>query len=481
MNTGNLEPGQHYIKWPTLALLTFVTVIGFDDIIYPFQNQGLAVVFSWILMLFTFVVPYELIAAQLGSTFTENGGGLATWVRHTSNDTLGYWTSWIYWSSTLPYLIDVANSVIVSFSWLILGDNTLDKHMSNFWFGLFTFAVIAIFIILENRFKRSLEVMSLIGGAAMFIMAILFVFMTIVGVMHGNPIATQPFNWHAFIPKFDTHYWASTGLLIFAMSGAELGAAYILQMRDPKKEYPKAMIMLVIMTAFLTIFGSFALGVFFNAHHLPNDLKMNGAYYAFQMLGESFGWGKVLMYIFGAVQLAYMLAQLAVLIDAASRVLSSDTAVNYMPKWLLKTNRFGRPIHSYVLTSGLCLFLLLLSGTLPDINTVFNWLLNLNGIVSPYKTCWVFFAFLALRWKQDQFNSGYVFIKNKWGALAIGAWCFLFTFFSATVSFMPQEETFGSAAFTHQLWLNIFSVVVLFGMGFIMPLWARFEKRKAQA
>ncbi len=139
-----LEPGKKYIKWPTLALLTFVTVIGFDDIIYPFQNQGLSVVLSWTFMLFTFVIPYELIAAQMGSTFTENGGGLATWVRRTSNDTLGYWTSWIYWSSTLPYLVDVANSVIVALSWLVLGNNTLGDHMSNFWFGLFTFAVILI-------------------------------------------------------------------------------------------------------------------------------------------------------------------------------------------------------------------------------------------------------------------------------------------------------------------------------------------------
>lgn len=476
----NLESNHKYIKWPTLALLTFVTVIGFDDIIYPFQNQGLSVVFSWIFMLFAFVIPYELIAAQMGSTFTLNGGGLATWVRHSSNDTLGYWTSWMYWSSTLPYLVDVANSVIVALSWLVLGNNTLDKHMSNLWFGIFTFAIILIFILLENSFKRSLEVMSIIGGGAMFVMTILFVIMTIAGLLHGNPIATQPFDWSAFIPKFDTHYFASTGLLIFAMSGAELGAAYITKMRNPKSEYPKAMIMLAIMTAFLTIFGSFSLGVFFNAHHLPNDLKMNGAYYAFQMLGESFGMGKILLYVFGVVQLLYMLAQLAVLIDAASRVLSADTAANFMPKWLLKQNRFGRPIHSYVFTAGLCLFLLLLSGTLPNINTIFNWLLNLNGIVSPYKTCWVFFAFMALRAHQDRFDSPYVFMRNKYAALAVGAWCFIFTFTCATLGFMPQEAKFGTTAFTHQFWLNVLSVLVLFGLGFIMPLWARFEKHRQQ-
>lgn len=30
-----------YISWPVLGLMAFVNVIGFDDIIYNFKNQGL--------------------------------------------------------------------------------------------------------------------------------------------------------------------------------------------------------------------------------------------------------------------------------------------------------------------------------------------------------------------------------------------------------------------------------------------------------
>jgi amino acid permease len=183
--------------------------------------------------------------------------------------------------------------------------------------------------------------------------------------------------------------------------------------------------------------------------------------------------------MFAGTQLVFMLAQLAVLIDAASRVLSADTAVKFMPKWLLKKNRQGRPIHSYMLTAGICLFLILLAGTLPDINMIFNWLLNLNGIVSPYKTAWVFVAFLALRAQQDKFTSGYTFIKNKTGAMIVGGWCFLFTFVCATMGFIPQDTKFGTAAFSHQMWLNIISVIVLFGLGFVMPALARHQNKKA--
>ena len=50
-----IEPKKKYITWQVLALMDFVTVIGFDDIIYNFQNQGMAVVFSWIVLLFAYV------------------------------------------------------------------------------------------------------------------------------------------------------------------------------------------------------------------------------------------------------------------------------------------------------------------------------------------------------------------------------------------------------------------------------------------
>ena len=392
-----------------------------------------------------------------------------------------YHVEWMYWVQTIPYLVDVSNSVIVSFSWIILGDATLGKHMSTFTFGLLTFAIILAFILLENFFKDSLEILSLIGGGAMFIMSMLFVLMTFWAVTHGAHIATQPFNLEAFKPSFSLHYFSTTGLLIFAMSGAELAAPYISKMKNPKKEFPRSMWVLALMTGALTILGTLSLAVFFDANHIPQDFKMNGPYYAFKLLGEKLGMGSVLMYVFAVVQAFFMLAQLAILIDAASRVFAGDVNQKYMPSWLTKKNKNGRPIHSYTLTAGISLVLLLLSGTLPSINSIYNWLLNLNGIVSPYKTCLVFVAFLAVRYRQNEFSSDYVFIKNRKGALAVGFWCFIFTFVCATMGFIPQNAEFGTKQFDHELLMNFFFVFLIFGMGFILPLLRKLELKRGQA
>ena len=39
IETINFEPGKkHYMSWPVIALIDFVTIISFENIFYPFQN-----------------------------------------------------------------------------------------------------------------------------------------------------------------------------------------------------------------------------------------------------------------------------------------------------------------------------------------------------------------------------------------------------------------------------------------------------------
>ncbi|KRM98824.1 APC family permease [Loigolactobacillus rennini] len=472
---------RQYLKWPVVALMDFVTVIGFDDIIYNFQNQGLGVVTSWVVMLFIYVLPYSLMVGHLGSVFSAEGGGLTSWVRGTSGDKIGYFAAWFYWVVGLPYIVDVANSVVIAFGWLIHGNGDIDTYMSKALFGVLTTVVFVGFIFFEHLFKnKSLAIMSVIGGGSMFIMTILFVVMTVVALTTGGHIATQPFTPHAFIPKINGHFFTTLGLLIFAMNGAELAAPYVTDMKHPRKDFPKAMIMIAVMTAFLTVFGSFSLGVFFNAHHLPNDLKMNGSYYAFLALGQQFGWGKSLMYIFAITQAIYMCAQLAVLLDAGTRVFLGDISKKYMPKQLAKLNADGLPINGYWMTTAICAVIMFLGGLLPEINDIFNWLLNLNGIVSPFATCFVFWAFMLVRLHSQQYPTpAYTYIKSDRLGFLVGVWMFTITFFAAAAAFFPTDAQPGTQLWTDSLIMNIVATIGLCAIGVIMPIIARRQRENA--
>ncbi len=59
MQEEELTP-RRYMSWPVLSLLVFITVIGFENIFYPFQNQGLSVVVNWVILLVIYIVPVRL-------------------------------------------------------------------------------------------------------------------------------------------------------------------------------------------------------------------------------------------------------------------------------------------------------------------------------------------------------------------------------------------------------------------------------------
>ncbi|QMT84757.1 APC family permease [Companilactobacillus pabuli] len=472
-----LDTKKRYISWPVLALMDFVTVVGFDDLTYNFQNQGMGVITSWIIMILMYVIPYSLMVGQLGSTFDDDGGGLTSWVRETSGEFLGYFAAWTYWAASIPYVVDTANTIAVALGWVVNGNANLQTQMSNSSFALFTLLIFVFFIIIQSRFEHSLEVLSTIGGIAMFGMTVLFVIMTVTALGMGGHIATKPLTVHTIVPTFNLHYLMTLGFLIFAINGAERIAPFVTKMRNPNRDFPKAMIMLSIMTGFLTIFGSFSLGVFFNAYHLPDDLKINGSYYAFQALGQRFHMGNTLMYVFAFTEIFYLAALLAVLLNAMTRMLISDTGNRYMPKFLRKTNSAGLPINGYILTVGLSAFIMFLGILLPNMKDIFNWLLNLNGIISPGVTCWIFWSFIKIRMNDDKYKSGYVYIKNKKLSLAVGWWCLILTGVATIAAVGPQDVPFGSTMWWYELVINFVAIIVLIGLGFVLPYITKRERR----
>lgn len=458
------------ITWPVLTLMALCTVIGLDDIMYNFQNQGMPVITSWIIMCLLYVTPYSLMVGQLGSTFSEEGGGLSSWVRGTDGEFLGYFTAWTYWAASIPYAVDSANEIIVDLGWALTGSKGFQDKIPTTMFAALTFVVFIVFIIVEHHFANSMEFLSSIGGGLMVIMTVLFVFLAFVGLAKsGGHMATQPFTWHTIIPKFDLHYWSTVGMLIYAMNGCELVAPYVTKMKKPKSDFPKAMITLAIMTAFLTILGSFALGIYFDAYHIPNDLKMNGAYYVFDMVGKQFGMGKFLLYLWAWTSLLFNCALVAVLLDAMTRMLISDTGDKYMPKFLRKKDKNGLPINGYILTVALSSFIMILGIFLPDMNDIFNWLLNLNSIVSPGVTCWIFYSFMRVRKNSKKYPSKYVYIKNDKLAWLVGLALLVVTAVATILGFAPQDVKQGSGLWWYELIINIVAVIVLIGLGTILP------------
>lgn len=466
------------IRWYNLALMAFVSVWGFGNVVNNFANQGLTVVVSWILIIALYFVPYALMVGELGSTFKDGKGGVSTWIRQTMGPTLAYFAGWTYWVVHVPYLAQKPQAVLIALGWAVKQDGTFISNMNTLLAQSLTLVVFLVFLWVASRGITSLKKIGTIAGTSVFVMSMLYILLMVAApAIRGIEIATTNITLKSIIPNFDFTYFTTLSMLVFAVGGAEKISPYVNNMNKPSNEFPRGMIVLAAMVAISALLGSMAMGMMFDANNIPKDLMMNGQYYAFKMLGEYYGLGNLFLIIYA---IANMLAQISALvfsIDAPLKVLIGDADKNYIPRKLTKTNKYGAPINGYAMTAILVGILIMVPALgIGDMNALFDWLLKLNSVVMPLRYLWVFLAFIMLKKLSDKFNSDYKFVKNNKVALGFGIWCFIFTAFACLMGMFPKGVETYSGEWWFQISLTIITIVVLLGLGAILPKIAKKDK-----
>lgn len=469
---------ERKLRWYNLALMAFVAVWGFGNVVNNFANQGLTVIVSWILIIGLYFVPYALMVGELGSVFKDGKAGVSSWIRETMGAQLAYFAGWTYWVVHIPYLAQKPQAILIALGWAIEGDGNLVNGMNTMVAQTIILALFLFFVWVASRGVTSLKRIGTIAGTATFVMSMLYILLVITApALTGMSIATANISFHTIVPKFDFTYLTTLSMLVFAVGGAEKISPYVNNTNNPSKEFPKGMIVLAIMVTISAILGSIAMGMMFDANAIPKDLMMNGQYYAFKMLGQYYGVGNVFLIIYAIANMTAQVSALVFSIDAPLKVLLADTDENYVPKALTKVNKHGAPINGYYMTTILVGILIIVPALgIGDMNELFNWLLKLNSVVMPLRYLWVFLAFIALKKAADKYKSEYKFVKNDKLALIFGVWCFVFTAFACIMGMFPTGiETF-SGDWWFRLGLNVITPFVLLGLGLILPKIARKKK-----
>lgn len=459
------------LRWHNLALMAFVMVWGFGNVVNNYANQGLAVVTSWILIFSLYFVPYALMVGELGSAFKDSKGGVSAWIRSTTGAKLAYLAGWTYWVVHIPYLAQKPQSVLISFSWIFFQSGKVVKEFNPLILQSITLAIFIFFVWVASRGINSLKKIGTIAGTSMFVMSILYILLAIAApALTGLKAATPNITLKSFIPNFNFQYFTTISMLVFAVGGAEKISPYVNNTKNPSKEFPKGMIVLAGMVALSAILGSVAMGLMFDSNNIPADLKMNGQFYAFKMLGEYYGLGNLLLIIYAIANAAAQVSALLFSIDAPLKVLLADGDRNFIPVALTKTNKNGAPINGYKMTTVLVSILIIIPALgIGDMNTLFNWLLDLNSVVMPMRYLWVFLAYMLLKMGRSKFTSDYKFVKNNKFGFAIGLWCFVFTAFACIMGMFPKGVEAFSSEWIFQISLNILTPIVLIMLGFILP------------
>nr|WP_320147134.1 amino acid permease [uncultured Anaeromusa sp.] len=463
------------LRWYNLAVMAFIMVWGFGNVVNNYANQGLTVIVSWILINALYFIPYALMVGELGSTFKEGKAGVSTWMRATTGPLLAYLAGWTYWVVHVPYLAQKPQMILVAMGWGVFQDGKFVKMFSPMVLQLMTLALFLFFLWVASRGITSLKRIGMVAGTSMLVMSFLYILLMLAApAIRGVASATADLSLHTFIPNFDFTYFTTISMLVFAVGGSEKIAPYVNNTHNASKEFPRGMIILAVLVVLSALLGSLAMGLMFDSNNIPKDLKMNGQYYAFQLLGQYYGVGNLFLMLYAFAQFAGQISALVFSIDAPLKVMLAEGDSKYIPNILTKTNEHGAPINGYKLTAVLVGILIIIPALgIGNMNDLYNWLLDLNSIVMPLRYLWVFAAYIALRRLAGSFTSDYKFVKNPTLGMGIGAWCFLFTAFACIMGMFPKGVASYTSQWYFQISLNILTPFVLLALGLILPSFAK--------
>ncbi len=460
------------IKWYMLAFMAFSTTWGFGNVTNGFiYFNGIQVIFSWILMFALYFVPYALMVGELGSAFKDSGGGVTSWIQETGGSKLAYYAGYTYWAVHVSYIASKGSGGLKALSWMVFQNAETYDTFPTLWVQLATLAVFVFFLWVASRGLNPLKKLTTIAGSTMFVMSILFIIMMLAApaINPNGGYISMDLSWKAIIPQFDVKYFTSLSILVFAVGGCEKISPYVNKVENPSKGFPKGMIALAIMIVVCALLGTIAMGMMFDpavingSEEAFNHYVANGSYMAFQKVGEYYHVGNLLMIVYAACNAIGQFSTLVLSIDAPLRMLLEDEVANqFIPKGLLKQNKYGAYINGIKLVGVLSGAIILAQILVPGATAVLAQLNKLNSVCMPMRYLWVFAAYTLMRKSQNKFPREYKFVNNNAIALFFGVWCFLVTAVCCILGMYSTD--------TMTLLLNVCTPVVLLLLGLVMPV-----------
>lgn len=460
------------ILWYSLAFMAFSAVWGFGNVINGFSEyNGLKAIVSWVLIFAIYFVPYSLMVGELGSAFKHAGGGVSSWINETIGPRVAYMAGWTYWVVHMPYISQKPSTVLIAGSWAVFRDNRVSS-MNTMVLQFLCLIIFFIALYLSSKGIGVLKKMGTLAGTTMFIMSLLFIVMMLAApAITGANVLDIDWSLKNIMPAFDAKFFLNLSILVFAVGGCEKISPYVNSMKNPAKDFAKGMIALAIMVTVCAILGTVAMGMMFDSNNIPADLMTNGAYYAFQRLGEYYKVGDLFVVLYALTNFISMTSIMILSIDAPLRMLLDSADENYIPKAMLKQNKNGTYVNGHKLVFIIVSILIVVPAFgINSVDVLVKWLVKLNSVCMPLRYLWVFVAYIALKKAGEKFPSEYRFVKGRTLGMILGAWCFLFTAFACVMG-IYSEDTF-------QFVLNIITPFVLIGLGLIMPAIARKTNKK---
>ncbi|KQY33477.1 MULTISPECIES: APC family permease [Nocardia] len=354
-----------YLSWVTLALMTTSSVASLRSA-PTMAVYGLACVFLYVIPAILFLMPTSLVAAELASGWQ---GGVYQWVSEGLSKPLGFLAVWCQFAMTIFYYPSLLAYVASTFAYIIhpsLASNGLYVAIviiTVYWAGVYVSSQ-------GTKTVAGLSSMGLVIGT--LIPGTLLVVLGLVFLAQGNPSAA-PMNSDHLLPA-----WAGLASLVLIVNnflsyaGMEMNAVHVSSLKNPAKEFPKAMFLAMGLVLVIFILPALAISWVVPAASLSLTA---GVMQAFDAFFSHFGIGFLTPIVGIALVAAAVGGMLTWLAGPSKGLLLIGRSEGYLPPFLTRLNKHGVQQNMLVAQGVFTTFIALLYAFIPNVSSAY-WILS---------------------------------------------------------------------------------------------------------
>lgn len=255
---------RHVPRTISVFALAMINVAAIGSVKnWPFTAEyGFSALFFLVLAALVFLLPVSLISAELATGWPKIGG-IYVWVKEAFGHRAGFLAAWLLWVENVVWYPTILAFIAANLAYLF--DPSLSQnHLFNVSVILVAFWGMTLVNLLGMRISSWISTVGAIAGT--FIPGILIIALGCVWFFQGKPSHVD-MSWKTLIPDLTEprQLVFFTGVL-FSLAGMEMSAIHARDVRNPQRDYPRA-----IFIAGLVILVLSAIGILSIAAVIPQE------------------------------------------------------------------------------------------------------------------------------------------------------------------------------------------------------------------
>ncbi|MCF3934089.1 glutamate:gamma-aminobutyrate antiporter [Acuticoccus sp. M5D2P5] len=432
---------------------------------YPtFATSGFSLVFFLLVGGLLWFIPVALCAAEMATVEGWEEGGVFAWVSNTLGERWGFAAiSFTYLEIAigfLPMIYFVLGALSYILAWPALNNDPVTKTIA----GLIILWVLAFSQFGGTRYTAQIAKLGFFGGI-LLPLAIL-VALAILHISSGAPLEIE-MSANTFVPDF-TQLGTLVVFVAFILSymGVEASATHVNEMRNPSRDYPLAMFLLMICAIVLSSIGGLAV-----ASVIPKD-QINlsaGVVQTFNALILTYGPGlEWIVRIIAALLILGVVAEIAAWIVGPSRGMYVTAQKGILPAPMAKVNKHGVPVPLVIFQLALTTIAMIVFTNMGGGNMAFLIALALTVVLYLMTYFLLFLAYMKLALKQKELKRSYQIPGGTKVKMAVALSGFIISLVAFVVSFFPPTGLPGAAGSEHYVEALGISFLVVLVIPFII-------------